>query len=185
LRFALGLGLNLAVIVFLSAFPAQAEERVRMYRDSAIPDISFIHDKWPYSDGNCPSDRGEIAVADDDCLIRITDYFAGRYDLDLDGQDELFVMLAHPYWNGSIGSPLTIYKMKDGEWREWAWSSLKSSSRDDQGIYYYLVVGDEREKGLPVLYSSEFEFRWWTDPDTGESRYYGKCVSKQCQNENG
>ena len=94
--------------------PAIADEKVLMRRDNFGQDLAFIDSflkrSWPhYYKRNEPLDWPELT------LDRVS---VGRYDVNGDGQSELFMNVGYGPLCGTVGCPTHVFAKRDGEWVE-------------------------------------------------------------------
>jgi hypothetical protein len=82
------------------------------------------------------------------------DVRVGRFDLDGDGDDELFVLIDKAKWRGTEGQPFVV-----ATWRDHAWLPVGWGWADDDGIF----VTDEVIDSWRTLDAGKFRMRWTAD----------------------
>lgn len=122
-----------------------------MRRDNFGQDLAFIErhlrEEWPYSYEVEPGEGVDLLTRDE--------VFVGRYDVNGDGRDELFV---HAQVScGSVGCVTYIFEKINGEW-----TSIK-------GLAEISVLGDTRIDGEWVV-----AMEVWTDPETGDKNVFSE-----------
>ena len=146
MRFVVG-GLLIALALLAPAAAASATEQVVMRRDNFGEDFAFIDRflKALAPKAYRPDESWDLPEL---TLDRI---FVGRYDVNEDGRDELFVYAQ--YSCGTVGCPITVFTKELGEWVP-LFSDLA-------------VLGDTTLEGEWVIVMDV-----WTDPDTGHKSVF-------------
>ena len=163
-------------VVFAMQAPvmARAENRIMMHADNIEPDHAFLEQLVNEFREDCG----------DACLRQITlqDLYIGRFDLNDDGAEELFVYRSISYYCGTAGCETEIFRKSGGQWEKIG--QIKTVFGDVMGPFY-LIADDERIDGWRTLLSLESGFRWspseaqyndffcLTEPCFERYRYYG------------
>ena len=105
-------GAIVAVALTLPAASPLSADQVVLRGDNFGQDLAFIDrflgEEWSYSYGVEPGEGVD--------LLTLDDVFVGRYDVNGDGQDELFVQAMVSC--GSVGCPTYVFEQIDGHWAE-------------------------------------------------------------------
>lgn len=117
------------------------------------------------------------AVAECRCDMTTLNVSVGRFDLDGDGQYELFVAYRHPYFCDGAGCRNPVFQWRKGKWRQiaaldggWWWRPE-----------YIWVLGKHRgPDGYPTLLGRHMGVRWARDEVTGRAGYQPFCLSDEC-----
>ena len=88
-------------------------------------------------------------------FIRKYDMYVGRFDINGDGVEELFVTIFHGYVCGTAGCETVVFERKQG-----AWHALTSLSAVIAFGLPMLYVSDEAIGGYRTLYSDYDGLRW-------------------------
>lgn len=142
------------VAAFALALPAASllsAERVLMRRDNFGQDLAFIEhhlrEEWPYSYEVEPGEGVDLLTRDE--------VFVGRYDVNGDGMDELFVYAQVSC--GTVGCPAYIFESSQGDWAE------------IEEISGLSVIGSIKIDGRRVIVMEV-----WTDPETGDKNVFSE-----------
>jgi hypothetical protein len=111
----------------------------------------------------------------------IDNFGIGRFDLDNDGIDELFVTYIHAAQCGTAGCPTKIFQLQAGAWVQIGSTFSEASYDPDRDVAnpYSIYVLDEWTNGYRTIVGVDHSFRW----GTLEGRpYYGEmsCASERC-----
>ena len=154
----------LATSLLVPAVPPLASERVVMYRDNFGADLAFI-DRFL-------KDLAPKAYRPDESWdlpeLTLDGVFVGRYDVNDDGIDELFLYVL--YSCGSAGCDAYLFEQIDDEWMPLRGSSavtIFESTRIDGEWVAALDVWIDPATGYKSVLSGESGFRW-----TGEKYAY-------------
>lgn len=141
--------------------------------------------------------------------VRFDWIFVGRFDINDDGQDELFVMLGFPSRCGSAGCDMKIFRRTEQGWQQLpgyvdavlspAEAHPSVPGRVDpsaRGLTYEIWASEERVGGYRTLVGDEFGARWQPASEFKEmllmdeakyrglpGAYLGLCFSPQCAHE--
>lgn len=114
------------------------------------------------------------------------DLYIGRYDLNGDGVEELFVVFSRSC--GTAGCENPIYQKRHGTWVEIAgldgggWISPEESGATQ---CQFIEVPGERRHGWLTLIGLEHGLRWVRDRRTGKIDYTWFCLTQECRHETG
>ena len=155
-------------VVFAMQAPvmARAENRIMMHADNIEPDHAFLEQLVNEFREDCG----------DACLRQITlqDLYIGRFDLNDDGAEELFVYRSISYYCGTAGCDTEIFRKSGGQWEKIG--QIKTVFGDLMGPFY-LIADDERIDGWRTLLTYEYGLQW----DAVRSRYYDLfCLTESC-----
>lgn len=75
------------------------------------------------------------ATGQDEFKFAMGDLYIGRYDLNDDGKDELFVLIEHMVYCGTIGCTAYVYESENGQWKLLTMISVDQVTRDGQAYY--------------------------------------------------
>lgn len=140
------------LVVLFAPLPALAQvpPEPRLYAEVAMlhldsqphPDIeALLRSHW----GNYFQAQGDPA---DFTLAQVR---VGRFDLDGDGDPELFLMIDQPHWVTTGGKPLVVATWVDGHWLPvgWGWA-------DEDGVF----VTDEVLDGWRSIVAGNTLMQW-------------------------
>jgi len=148
-----------AMLLVAAAALAKADERIPFERGALEGnDWTFFR---VYLDRNYPmivkfiAERQDLNRQAAQEFLRRYFLYSGRYDINGDGIEELFVSIRHGYVCGITGCNTVIFERQKREWHELAMVSTVS--------YYGLPelhVSDEVIDGYRTLYSEYYGLRW-------------------------
>lgn len=144
----------------------RAEGRIMMYADNIGPDRAFLERVVEEILEDCSNA----------CLREITldDLYIGRFDLNDDGVEELFVYRSISYYCGTSGCRTDILWKSGGRWEKVG--QMRTVFGDLMGPFY-LIADDERIDGWRTLLTYEYGFRW----SPAESQYNDFfCLTEVC-----
>ena len=151
-------------VVFAMQAPvmARAEDRIMMYADNLGPDHGFIERLIKKVGEECP------------CEVGPWSFDIGRFDLNDDGVEELFVYYSISYYCGTAGCDTEIFRKSGNQWEKIG--QMKTVFGDVMGPFY-LIADDERIDGWRTLLSLESGFRW----SPSEAQYNDFfCLTESC-----
>jgi hypothetical protein len=158
-----------AILILTLAAPARADERIPFERGGLKGnDWAFFKD---YLKANYPliikyvaEIRGLSPEAAWEPLRRYVPY-SGRYDINGDGVEELFVTIQQSFVCGTVGCETPIFQMTPDGWRELSSITVRVSIRGGPR----LSVSDEVIDGYRTLLADYYGLHW-----NGE-QYIGYC----------
>ena len=153
----------LAVVLVLQApVMARAEDRIMMHADNIEPDHDFIE--------RLIKEVGEECH----CEVGPWSFHIGRFDLNDDGVEELFVYYSLTPYCGTAGCDTEIFRKLGGQWEKIG--QITTIFGDLMGPFY-LIADDERIDGWRTLLTYEYGLQW----DAARSRYYDLfCLTESC-----
>ena len=152
-------GFLAAAFVGISAAPASAAEQVVMWLDNFGEDFAFIDSflerSWPHHyKPDEPLDWPELSL--DRVLV-------GRYDVNGDGQHELFTYIAYSPFCGTVGCPTHVFERRRGAWSEIdavsGFHALGTRSMDGAWVQV-LDVWTDPASGHNSVFSTFAGLRW-------------------------
>ena len=161
----------LLAVIFAMQAPviAWAEERIMMHADNIGPDHAFIE--------RLVKEVGEECL----CEVGPGSFYIGRFDLNDDSVEELFVYYRLFPYCGTAGCQTDIFRKSGDQWEKIG--QITTIFRDL--MRPYLIADGERIDGWRTLLSLESGFRWspseaqyndffcLTEPCFERYRYYG------------
>ena len=158
-----------AILILILVVPAKAEERIPFERGGLKGnDWTFFKE---YLDANHPLIIGYIAaefgVSHEAAWEPLRRYvlYSGRYDINGDGVEELFVTIEQGSVCGTVGCETPIFERTPDGWRELSSIMVMVSIIDGPAIF----VADEVIDGYRTLHADYYGLHW-----TGE-QYIGYC----------
>ena len=144
-----------ALALAMSIASSHADERVIMRRDNFGQDFAFIdrylRQTWPRHYGTDEPAAGLELTRD-----RI---WIGRYDVNDDGRDELFVFMGISC--GSVGCPTAVFEKRNAEWENiFSDISVLGHRRIGGAFVYFLEVWRNPDTGYKTVFSYYAGFRW-------------------------
>lgn len=120
--------------------------------------------------------------------LSVDELYIGRYDINGDGQPELFVVIGSSYFCGTAGCENPIFQKRNGHWVEltgldgggWIGSDETGGSN-----CHFIEVPGERRHGWLTLIGLETGLRWRRDRRTGRIEEIAFCLTRQCRHETG
>ena len=155
-----------AILTLQLSTTGRAEDRIMMYADNIGPDRAFLERVVEEIREDCGSA----------CLRQITlrNLYIGRFDLNDDGVEELFVYRDISYYCGTSGCRTGIFWKSGGRWEKIG--QMRTVFGDLMGPFY-LIADDEWIDGWRTLLSYEYGFRW----SPSESQYNDFfCLTEAC-----
>lgn len=151
-----------ALALAMSVTSSHADERVIMRRDNFGQDFAFIdrylRQTWLRHYGT-EEPAASLELTPDRIWI-------GRYDVNGDGRDELFVFMGISC--GSVGCPTALFEKQDTEWKRlFSDISVLGDGRVDGELVYFLEVWRNPDTGYKTVFSEYAGVRW-----TGEGYEY-------------
>ena len=126
----------------------------------------------------------EKARAECFCNFQMTNFWVGRFDINDDGQYELFVSYENSPFCGTAGCTNPIFQLQNGRWQEIA--GLDGGRSAVGGIdprpnpFNYIIVSVERFDSYRTLIGREIGMQWSVDETTGEAGYHLFCLTLRC-----
>ena len=140
----------------------RAEERIMMHADNIEPDHAFIERLIKEVGEECP------------CEVGPWSFYIGRFDLNDDGVEELFVYYSISYYCGTAGCQTDIFRKSGDQWEKIG--QITTIFGDLIGPFY-LIADDERIDGWRTFLSLESGFRW----SPSEAQYNDFfCLTESC-----
>lgn len=121
------------------------------------------------------------------CDFQITDFQIGRFDVNDDGQYELFVSYGKFPFCGSFGCHNPVFQLQNGHWKPiteldgGTWTFGAFDTRPNRLHYVIaIIVADERFDSYRTLIGGEMGVQWSVDETTGEAGYHSFCLTPRC-----
>ena len=147
----------MALVLFLGAGSAFAEERVILRRDDFGADLAFI-DRFlarSFPDSYEPYDESDTA------LLTLRHVLVGRHDLSGDGAAELLVYIGHSGWCARSDCELYVFKKLAGQWRGLGYVNISTVTvRIDGDRLNSLNVWIDPKTGNKTVWTASAGFRW-------------------------
>ena len=152
-------GLGLSIVAALTLWStASLAARLYLYPGNVGAERAFLEDLLA-------RERADGAVG-----IGLEDLCVGRFDLDGDGQHELFVLFCHSIYCGTAGCIMTVYRRgADGSWNEL--TELTVSGLSKRLHLHYVDIDDAPGARFRTVRSWSEGQRWGIDPRTGTEGY--------------
>ena len=152
-------GLLLATLVAIGAAPVSADETLQLRRGNLGNDLDFIDKflKVLEPDFYRPTkDFGEGFRE-----MTLDDIYVGRFDVNGDDVEELFVFVYYSTWCGKTGCNMHVFERGGGDWVEVVYARPYPRAQEDDGQRVYgLSVWTDPETGYKTVYASSSGFRW-------------------------
>jgi len=148
------------ILILILAVPAKADERIP-FEEGGLTGNDWTFFKG-YLEANYPLIIGYVAklfgVSHEAAWepLRKHVLYSGRYDINGDGVEELFVTIGQGSVCGTVGCETPFFEMTPDGWREVTFIMATTSIRDGPRLF----VSDEVIDGNRTLYSDYYGLRW-------------------------
>ena len=93
--------------------------------------------------------------------MTLDDIYVGRFDVNGDDVEELFVFVYYSTWCGKTGCNMHVFERGGGDWVEVVYARPYPRAQEDDGQRVYgLSVWTDPETGYKTVYASSSGFRW-------------------------
>lgn len=140
----------LLMVFVVAATAAQADNKIVLKSGNTQSDSEFIFNYF--------------AIINSPYEISNKDIFVGRHDLNDDGEEELFVLIYHFAYCGTVGCNTIIFQKVNGVWKSLAEFSVYAPGKTSWGEVYLYAKQEGQE--YKTIYGKPENLRW----DRGDYR---------------
>ena len=152
------MGALVASVLAACAASASADEKLFLHRGKVGVDLQFIDRFLQVLEPDFYKPKADLVGLRE---MTLDDIYVGRYDVNGDQVEELFVFVYYSTWCGKTGCNLHVFAKEGGDWVE-AISARPSPWIEEYegGRAYYLIVWTDPETGIKTVWTPSSGFRW-------------------------
>ena len=152
------MGALVASVLAAGAASASADEKLLLHRGKVGIDLDFIDQFLQVLEPDFYKPKTDLGGLRE---MTLDDIYVGRYDVNGDQVEELFVFVYYSTWCGKTGCNLHVFAKEGGDWVE----AISARPSPWIGEYegervYSLNVWTDPETGLKTVWTSSSVFRW-------------------------